>query len=62
MAPHVRRAHWHLYWVGEGARKNPEKARPLLKWVPATLVNRELLLEAGLTEEDLPAVARRVKR
>lgn len=61
VTPHVRRAHWHLYWVGEGSRKDPSRARPLLKWVPATLVNRELLLEAGLTEEDLPAVARKVK-
>lgn len=62
VAPHVRRAHWHLYWTGEGSRKDPAKARPVLRWVPAVLVNRDLLLEAGLTEEDLPAVARRVKR
>ncbi|GBD41865.1 hypothetical protein HRbin39_01252 [bacterium HR39] len=62
VAPHVRRAHWHLYWVGEGARKDPAKARPVLRWVPAVLVNRDLLLEAGLTEEDLPAVARKVKK
>jgi hypothetical protein len=60
VAPHVRRAHWHLYWTGEGSRKDPSRAKPLLRWVPATLVNRDLLEEAGLAAEDLPAVVRRV--
>jgi len=61
VAPHVRRAHWHLYWTGEGSRKDPSLAKPLLRWVPATLVNRDLLEEAGLTPEDLPAVVRRAR-
>ncbi len=61
VAPHVRRAHWHLYWVGEGSRKDPTRARPVLRWVPATLVNRDLLEEAGFGPEDLPAVVRRVE-
>jgi hypothetical protein len=61
VAPHVRRAHWHLYWTGEGSRKDPARAKPLLRWVPATLVNRDLLEEAGLGPEDLPAVVRRVE-
>jgi len=60
VAPHVRRAHWHLYWTGEGSRKDPSRAKPLLRWVPAVLVNRDLLEEAGLAPEDLPAVLRRV--
>jgi hypothetical protein len=60
VAPHVRRAHWHLYWVGEGSRKDPSRAKPVLRWVPATLVNRDLLEKAGLGPEDLPAVVRRV--
>jgi len=60
MSPHVRRAHWHLYWTGEGSRKDPSLAKPLLRWVPATLVNRALLEETGLAPEDLPAVLRRV--
>jgi hypothetical protein len=62
VAPHVRRAHWHLYWTGEGSRKDPSRAKPLLRWVPATLVNRDLLEEAGLGPEDLPAVVRRVPK
>jgi len=62
VVPHVRRAHWHLYWTGEGSRKDPTRAKPLLRWVPATLVNRDLLEEAGLGPEDLPAVLRRVDK
>ena len=61
VAPHVRRAHWHLYWTGEGARKDPSRAVPRLVWVPATLVGRKRLLEAGLSEEELPATLRRVR-
>jgi hypothetical protein len=62
MSPHVRRAHWHLYWVGEGSRKDPSRAKPLLRWVPAVLVNQDLLEKAGLGPEDLPAVVRRVPK
>jgi hypothetical protein len=61
MSPHVRRAHWHLYWTGEGSRKDPTRAKPLLRWVPATLANKDLLEEAGLAPEDLPAVVHRVQ-
>ncbi|GAA6732831.1 hypothetical protein YIM73518_25950 [Thermus brockianus] len=61
VAPHIRRAHWHLYWTGEGARKDPSRATPWIRWVPATLVGRKWLLEAGLSEEDLPAVVRKIK-
>lgn len=31
--PHVRRAHWHLYWTGSG------RAIPKVKWVSAIFVN-----------------------
>lgn len=55
ITPHVRRAHWHLYWVGEGSRKDRSKARPELRWIAATLVGKELL------EETLPATIRKVK-
>ncbi|MCS6867132.1 hypothetical protein, partial [Thermus sp.] len=56
VAPHVRRAHWHLYWVGEGSRKDPSKAQARLRWVAATLVGAR-----GLEPEDLPVVVRRVE-
>ncbi|TXM53730.1 hypothetical protein FT666_15745 [Providencia rettgeri] len=36
MRPHIRRAHWHGYWVGTGEGKNF-----LLKWLPATFINPE---------------------
>ncbi len=34
--PHVRRAHWHGYWVGP--RSDPEKRRLELRWLPPILV------------------------
>ena len=53
--PHIRRGHWHLYWVGEGSRKDPSKAAPRLRWVQPTLVGKKWL------EGELPAVVRPVK-
>ena len=35
-APHIRKAHWHTYWTGP--RKDPNKRRPILKWIPPTPV------------------------
>ena len=37
MAPHIRRAHWHRYWVGprDGKRKM------ILRWIPPTAINIE---------------------
>lgn len=32
-APHVRKAHWHLYWVGKGRQE------PHVKWLQPVLVN-----------------------
>jgi|SRR5579875_1484710 len=37
-APHLRRAHWHTYLVGEGARRDPGSARRELRWVHPVLV------------------------
>lgn len=31
--PHLRRAHWHLYWTGPG------RAEPRVKWLPPIPVN-----------------------
>ena len=36
MPPHIRRAHWHTYWIG----KKPEQ-KPELKWLSPILVNAE---------------------
>jgi len=33
IAPHIRKAHWHLYWIGKG-RTNYD-----IKWLPPTPVN-----------------------
>lgn len=40
--PHVRRAHWHLHWVG--AHGSPERRRSL-RWHAPTLVGLEDLDE-----------------
>lgn len=53
--PHIRRAHWHLYWTGEGSRKDPSKAQPKVRWIEPTLVGADRL------EGELPAVVRPVK-
>lgn len=60
-APHIRRAHWHLYWTGEGSRKDPSRAVPQIRWVPATLVGRRILEALGLGLDDLPATVRPVE-
>lgn len=44
VAPHVRRAHWHLYWTGKG------RETPVSKWVAPTLVG----YKAG--EEIVPTI------
>ncbi len=61
VSPHVRRAHWHLYWVGKGSRSDPSKARPVLKWIPAILVRGDVVLRSGLSVDDLQAVVRSVR-
>lgn len=40
--PHVRRSHWHHYWIGP-----KENQQLVLKWLPAIIVNPE-------EKEDLP--------
>lgn len=34
--PHIRRAHWHGYWVGS---KKENNQKFILKWIPPTLIN-----------------------
>ncbi len=47
--PHIRRGHWHSYWIGSGEQK--EK---VVKWLPPLAVNAD-------TGEELPAVIRPVE-
>lgn len=47
--PHVRRAHWHHYWVGEGRTKLE------VRWIEPTLV-----LANGKSETNV-AIVRNVK-
>jgi hypothetical protein len=48
---HVRRAHWHTYWVGSEAAKTRRRE---LRWLAPILVSAEM-------PEDLAAVVRQVK-
>jgi len=36
VAPHIRRAHWHTYWVG---KKDGSDRQQVVKWILPTLVN-----------------------
>ena len=45
---HIRRAHWHTYWVGEGSRKDPSKAQVRVRWLPP--------IPVGLPEELIPTI------
>ena len=47
--PHIRKAHWHHYWVGS---KSDGNRRLILKWVSACPVNVEF-------DSDLPIVSHR---
>lgn len=47
-APHIRRAHWHLYWTGKG------RAVPRVRWVPPVAVNVRQM-------DDMPVQVRAVK-
>ena len=48
--PHLRRAHWHHYWVGEGRRKI------VLKWINTMIVNAEDG-ETGVTVQNFWMIA-----
>lgn len=50
---HVRRAHWHHYWVGEG------RARLVLKWLAPTIVNPNGELDAVSRKAGYPQKAKK---
>lgn len=41
VAPHLRRAHWHTYYTGEGSRRDPSCRVPVLRWLPPIPVGSE---------------------
>jgi hypothetical protein len=45
---HIRRAHWHTYYVGEGSRKDPRKAQARVRWLPP--------IPVGLPDEMIPTI------
>lgn len=49
--PHMRRAHWHGFW--KGSRKEPEKQKFILHWIPPIPVK--------MSDADSPTVIRPVK-
>lgn len=50
--PHMRKSHWHIYWVGKRVQSEREM---VIKWVNSTLVN-------GKTTEELPVTINRYKK
>ena len=51
--PHVRRAHWHTYWVGEGRQERR------LNWLPPIPVNVTAIEALPATVRPVPARERR---
>jgi hypothetical protein len=49
--PHIRRAHWHSYWVGKW--DDPEARRVVLKWLPPIAVNLQHVDELTTTIRDV---------
>ena len=41
--PHIRRAHWHLFWAGKG------RTEPRVHWLPPIVVNVAGLSEPAVT-------------
>lgn len=50
---HVRRGHWHTVLSGKGSKKDPRKAKRVLRWFPPIPVNVDDL-------DELPAVVKPV--
>ena len=50
MRPHIRRAHWHRYWIGP--RNEPDNRSMLARWIPPIAV--------AMGDDDLPTTIRPV--
>ena len=49
--PHIRRAHWHSYWVGK--RDEPNRRTVVLKWLPPIAVNVQDVDDLTTTVRDV---------
>jgi hypothetical protein len=49
--PHIRRAHWHSYWVGQ--KSEPEARSVVLKWLPPIPVNVQDVGDVTTTVRDV---------
>ena len=45
---HIRRAHWHTYWTGDGSRSDPSKAHVRVRWLAP--------IPVGLPDELIPTI------
>lgn len=52
VAAHIRRAHWHHFWIGP--KKEPGERKLIVKWIPHLYI--------GGSEEDSPIVIHPVKK
>jgi len=49
--PHIRRAHWHSYWVGKW--NEPDGRTVVLKWLPPIAVNVQTVDDLTTTVRDV---------
>jgi len=49
--PHIRRAHWHSYWVGKW--NEPDDRTVVLKWLPPIAVNVQTVDDLTTTVRDV---------
>ena len=50
MPPHMRRSHWHSFWVG---KRGTEERRLILKWLPPAYIHPEKMEEARAIVTDI---------
>lgn len=50
--PHMRKSHWHIYWVG---KRNQAERKMVIKWIHSTLIN-------GKSVDELPVTINQYKQ
>lgn len=48
--PHMRRAHWHHFWVG---KRNSEERQLILRWIPPTFVSGDGQADIAITINEI---------